>query len=165
SYYEEVLVVRVHSELLELEKLPKNLKHMELWERRYREINDFEHYLVDNGVEILKFFLHLSKDEQKKRFLGRLEAEDKNWKYSEADVKERAFWDDYQAAYEDMLNNTSTERAPWHVVPADHKWFTRVVVADAVVNKLEEMDPRYPKVDEQRKEELAAARKLLESEK
>jgi PPK2 family polyphosphate:nucleotide phosphotransferase len=165
SYYEEVLVVRVHSELLELEKLPKHLKHKELWERRYREINDFEHYLVDNGVEILKFFLHLSKDEQKKRFLGRLEAEDKNWKYSEADVKERAFWDDYQAAYEDMLNNTSTERAPWHVVPADHKWFTRVVVADAVVSKLEAMDPQYPKVDEQRKQELAAARKLLETEK
>jgi PPK2 family polyphosphate:nucleotide phosphotransferase len=165
SYYEEVLVVRVHPELLEHEKLPKHLKPKELWERRYGEINDFEHFLVDNGVEILKFFLHLSKDEQKKRFLSRLEAEDKNWKYSEADVKERAFWDDYQAAYEDMLNNTSTERAPWHVVPADHKWFTRVVVADAVVNKLEEMDPRYPKVDEQRKEELAAARKLLESEK
>jgi len=165
SYYEEVLVVRVHPELLEHEKLPKPLKHKELWERRYREINDFEHFLVDNGVEILKFFLHLSKDEQKKRFLSRLEAEDKNWKYSEADVKERAFWDDYQAAYEDMLNNTSTERAPWHVVPADHKWFTRVVVADAVVSKLEELDPRYPTVDEQRKQELAAARKLLESEK
>lgn len=165
SYYEEVLVVRVHPELLEHEKLPKHPKPKELWERRYREINEFEHYLVDNGFEILKFFLHLSKDEQKRRFLGRLEAEDKNWKYSEADVKERAYWDDYQAAYEDMLNNTSTDRAPWHVVPADHKWFTRVVVADAVVSKLEEMDPRFPKVDEQRKQELAAARKLLESEK
>ncbi len=165
SYYEEVLVVRVHPELFAHEKIPKLPKPKELWERRYREINDFEHYLIDNGCEILKFFLHLSKDEQKRRFLKRLEAEDKNWKYSQADVQERAYWDDYQAAYEDMLNNTSTERAPWHVVPADHKWFTHVVVADAVVNKLEEMDPRYPTVDDERKKELAAARKLLESEK
>jgi PPK2 family polyphosphate:nucleotide phosphotransferase len=165
SYYEEVLVVRVHPELLAHEKLPRIPKPKELWEQRYREMNEFEHYLSDNGCEILKFFLHLSKDEQKRRFLKRLEAEDKNWKYSQADVQERAYWDDYQAAYEDMLNNTSTERAPWYVVPADHKWFTRVVVADAVVSKLEEMDPRYPTVDDERKKELAAARKLLESEK
>ena len=145
SYYEEVLVVRVHPELL--------------------EINEFERYLVDNGTEVLKFFLHLSKDEQKRRFLSRLDAQDKNWKFSDADVKERELWDEYQSAYEDMLNHTSSEYAPWHVVPADYKWFTRTVVADAIVHKLENMDLSYPEIDDERARELASAKQLLENEK
>jgi PPK2 family polyphosphate:nucleotide phosphotransferase len=166
SHYEEVLVVRVHPELLAKEKLPHDaLRGDELWEQRFRQINHFERYLAENGIEVLKFFLHLSKDEQKRRFLARIEAEDKNWKFSDADVRERALWDDYQAAYEDALGHTSTEQAPWYVVPADHKWFTRAVIADVIVRKLESMKLTYPKLDDQRRAELAKAKQMLENEK
>jgi PPK2 family polyphosphate:nucleotide phosphotransferase len=166
SQYEEVLVVRVHPELLAKEKLPADAAQGDdLWKQRFRQINHFERFLVENGIEVLKFFLHLSKEEQKRRFLARIDAEDKNWKFSDADVKERALWDDYQAAYEDALNHTSTEQAPWYVVPADHKWFTRALVADVIVQKLDSMKLTYPKLDDQRRAELAQARQMLESEK
>jgi PPK2 family polyphosphate:nucleotide phosphotransferase len=165
SYFEEVLVVRVHPELLAKEKIDPAMKHAKLWSHRFREINEFERYLVDNGIEILKFFLHLSKEEQKRRFLARLDSEDKNWKFSESDVKERAFWDDYRAAFEDMLSHTSTPYAPWHVIPADQKWFTRAAVAEIIVRKLESMKLRYPELDEECMKALRRAKKLLESEK
>jgi PPK2 family polyphosphate:nucleotide phosphotransferase len=165
SHYEEVLVVRVHPELLAKEKIPPSKKRDNLWSTRFREINDFERYLVDNGTEIVKFFLHLSKDEQKRRFLERLERGDKNWKFSEADVKERAYWDDYQTAFEDMLSHTSTKSAPWHIIPADQKWFTRAAVADIIVRKLEAMNPQFPELDGLQKQALQNAKKLLESEK
>lgn len=166
SYYEEVLVVRVHPELLAKEKIhPVKKKNGKLWASRFREMNEFERYLVDNGIEVLKFFLHLSKDEQKRRFLDRVDSEDKNWKFSEADVKERTHWDDYRVAFEEMLSHTSTDYAPWHVIPADHKWFTRAAVADIIVRKLESMDLRYPELDAAQRKALQSARLLLESEK
>jgi PPK2 family polyphosphate:nucleotide phosphotransferase len=161
SHYEEVLVVRVHPELLTKEKIHPTKKCGKIWANRFREINQFERYLVDNDVEILKFFLHLSKEEQKRRFLSRLDSPDKNWKFSEADVKERAFWDDYQKAYEDMLSHTSTEHAPWHVIPADNKWFTRAMVANIIVRKLESLDLSYPELDESRLRALKSAKKML----
>jgi PPK2 family polyphosphate:nucleotide phosphotransferase len=164
SYYEEVLVLRVHPELLAKERIPAAKKGDKLWASRFREINHFEHYLVENGIEVLKFFLHLSKDEQKRRFLARLEASDKNWKFSEADVKEREFWDDYQAAFEEMLSHTSTAHAPWHVIPADHKWFAHVAVADIIIHKLASLDLRYPEMDSAQQKALARAKKILESE-
>jgi PPK2 family polyphosphate:nucleotide phosphotransferase len=164
SHYEEVLVVRVHPELLGREHIHRSKKGEALWARRFREINDFEHYLTENGIEVLKFFLHLSKGEQKKRFLARLDSPDKNWKFSEGDVKERNYWDDYQRAYEEMLSNTSTEEAPWYVVPADRKWFTRVVVSDVIVSKLESLKLDYPKLDGEQLKALDRARKILETE-
>jgi PPK2 family polyphosphate:nucleotide phosphotransferase len=165
SYYEEVLVVRVHPELLAREKLPPKPRGDELWAQRFRDIKHFEQYLTNNGIEILKFFLHLSKDEQKRRFLKRIEMQDKNWKFSDADVTERASWDTYQSAYAEALSQTSTENAPWFVVPADHKWFAHTVVADIIVRKLESMNLRYPQLDEQHLAELTKAKALLESEK
>jgi PPK2 family polyphosphate:nucleotide phosphotransferase len=161
SYYEEVLVVRVHEELLNAEHLPKEIVGKHIWEDRYQDINNFEKYLTRNGVVILKFFLHLSEDEQKKRFLERLEMPEKNWKFSMDDVKERAYWRDYQKAYEVMIQNTATERAPWNVIPADNKWFTRLAVAAAIIDTLDSLDLQFPEVDKQKKKELAKVREAL----
>ena len=163
SYYEEVLVVRVHPELLDHQKIPPSARE-NIWKRRYEQINNMEKYLSENGVVILKFFLNVSKEEQKKRFLERIDQPEKNWKFSTADAKERAFWDDYQQAYEDCLNRTSTEWAPWFVVPADNKWFTRLTVSEIVVRTLKRLNLRYPEVSEERRQELLEIRKLLEDE-
>lgn len=165
SYYEEVLVVRVHPELLEKQKLPKSLVTKHIWQQRFEDINAFERYLTRNGIAVLKIFLHVSKKEQKRRFLERLDRPDKNWKFSPSDVKERQYWDAYQDAYEDAIQHTAHEHAPWYVVPADNKWFTRLVVAAAVVHSLEGMNLKYPKVDGEQKAELEKARQQLEKEK
>ncbi|MBT0652804.1 polyphosphate kinase 2 family protein [Geomobilimonas luticola] len=162
SYYEEMLVVRVHRELLEREKLPPRLVTEHVWKERFEDVNAFERYLTRNGVAVRKFFLHVSKDEQKKRFLERIDNPDKNWKFTMDDVRERDHWDDYMAAYEDMIRHTSTDHAPWYVVPADNKWFTRLVVSAAIIDALSELDLAYPKVDREKEEELARARFLLE---
>jgi PPK2 family polyphosphate:nucleotide phosphotransferase len=164
SYYEEVLVVRVHPELLQKEKLPAPLVTKHIWRDRFEDINALERYLTRNGIAILKFFLHLSRKEQKRRFMERLDRPDKNWKFSAADVGEREHWDDYQDAYEDMIRQTASEYAPWYVVPADNKWFTRLVVAAAIVDALKGLKLAYPEVDGARKAELAAARKQLLAE-
>ena len=165
SYYEEVLIVRVHPEILNYQQLPPESKKKDVWKRRYDEINNFEHYLVSNGVHILKIFLNLSKDEQKRRFLARIERPEKNWKFSLSDAKERGFWDDYMKAFEDVFNHTSTEWAPWYVVPADNKWFTRAAVADIVIKKLKSLKLSYPVVSEEHMQNLLKAKELLESEK
>jgi len=165
SYYEEVLVVRVHPDLLKQEKIPPSLISNKLWERRFEDICGFERYLGHNGIVVRKFFLNISKQEQAKRFLKRLEEPEKNWKFSPADIRERECWNDYMAAYEDMIRNTATPAAPWYVVPADHKWFTRVVVAAAVVDTLEELELSYPKLDPQKRKEFEEARQLLEKGK
>jgi PPK2 family polyphosphate:nucleotide phosphotransferase len=164
SYYEEILVVRVHKEFLKAEKLPDELVTKNIWKERFEDISNFEQYLSRNGIAVRKFFLHVSKEEQKKRFLERLDKPEKNWKFSPTDVKERQHWDDYQEAYEDMIRHTSTKDSPWYVVPADNKWFTRLVVAAAVTDCLLKMDPQYPKVDAETRKRLAEARALLESE-
>ena len=164
SYYEETLVVRVHQELLARQKLPPKLVTKRIWQERFEDIRAVERYLSRNGVLILKFFLHVSKKEQKKRFLERIENPDKNWKFSAGDVAEREHWDDYMAAYEDMIRHTATPEAPWYVVPADNKWFTRIVVAAAVVKALENLDLAYPAVNEAKLEELAAAKRQLEGQ-
>jgi PPK2 family polyphosphate:nucleotide phosphotransferase len=161
SYYEEVLVVRVHQDLLNAQQLPKELINKHIWEERYEDINNFEKYLGRNGIIVMKFFLHLSKSEQKKRFLERLEMPEKNWKFSMADVKERSYWKDYQQAYEEMIQNTATKHAPWHVIPADNKWFTRLAVAGAIIEKLHSLDLQFPEVDDDKKKELAQVRKAL----
>jgi PPK2 family polyphosphate:nucleotide phosphotransferase len=161
SYYEEVLVVRVHPELLEAQQLPQELMGKEIWEQRYADINNFETYLARNGVVVLKFFLHLSKGEQKKRFLERLEMPEKNWKFSMADVRERGFWKDYQRAYEEMIQNTATKHAPWYVIPADNKWFTRLAVSAATIEALHKLDLQFPEVDKNKKQELAKVREAL----
>ncbi len=161
SYYEEVLVVRVHPEFLGAQKLPPELVTKKIFKERFEDINGFERYLSRNGYLILKFFLNVSKKEQKKRFLERLELPDKNWKFSINDAKEREFWDDYMTAYEDMIEATSTDWAPWHVVPADNKWFTRIAVAATVIRALEKLNLAYPKVDEAKRRELAQVRKAL----
>jgi PPK2 family polyphosphate:nucleotide phosphotransferase len=164
SYYEEVLVVRVHPEFLEKEQLPPEAKTKDIWKQRFEEINNFEKYLVNNGVIVLKFFLNLSQEEQKKRFLERLEMPQKNWKFSVNDAKEREFWDDYMKAYEETLNHTSTPWAPWYIIPADHKWFTRLAVADIICVKLKELNLKYPKVTEEQKQELRTIKALLENQ-
>jgi PPK2 family polyphosphate:nucleotide phosphotransferase len=164
SYYEEVLVVRVHPALLERQRIPGK-KSDKFWASRYEEINEFERYLVRNGIEVMKFFLHLSKEEQKKRFLDRLDSPEKHWKFSAADVKERAYWDDYAVAFEDMLSHTSTEVAPWHVIPADQKWFARLAVANFIARKLESLKLKFPTLDAAGKQALAESRKSLEAEK
>ncbi|HZP64633.1 MAG TPA: polyphosphate kinase 2 family protein [Terriglobales bacterium] len=164
SYYEEVLVVRVHPSLLMNEKLPSSQVGKNIWNERFEDICAFERYLSRNGIVIRKFFLHLSKEEQRQRFLERLEEPEKNWKFSAADIHEREHWDEYMNAYEDMIRNTASPIAPWYVVPADHKWFTRLVVAAAIVHTLEDLGLNYPKVDPQRKKELDETRKLLELE-
>jgi PPK2 family polyphosphate:nucleotide phosphotransferase len=164
SYYEEVLVVRVHPELLAREKIPQQLCSEDIWQKRFEDINAFEHYLSRNGIVVLKFFLHLSKKEQKKRFLERLDAPGKNWKFSVSDVLERQQWEKYMRAYEDMIRNTSTKHAPWYVVPADHKWFTRLVVAEATIDAMEKLDLSFPKMDAEKRKGLKAARAALERE-
>lgn len=164
SYYEEVLVVRVHEELLAREKLPRKLVGKNIWKERFEDIAAFERYLSRNGVLIRKFFLHVSREEQRKRFLSRLEEPEKNWKFSLADAREREFFDNYMQAYEDMIRHTATPEAPWFVVPADNKWFTRLVVAGAVVDALQSLDLAFPVVDEARRGELEEARKALENE-
>ena len=164
SYYEEVLVVRVHQQLLEKQKLPPERVTRDIWKERFEAINAFERYLARNGYLVLKFFLHVSKKEQKKRLLERLDQPDKNWKYSSADARERQYWDDYMECYEDMIRHTATKHAPWYVVPADNKWFTRLVVSGAIVDALEDLDLRLPKVDKKKLKELALARQLLMSE-
>ena len=161
SYYEEVLVVRVHEELLRKQKLPPELITKHLWQDRFRDIRGFERYLSNNGVLIRKFFLHVSRKEQKKRFLERIDKPEKHWKFSAADVRERAYWQDYMAAYETMIRHTATEHAPWYAVPADNKWFTRVVVAAAVITALASLDLHYPQVSEEKRQELTLARKAL----
>jgi PPK2 family polyphosphate:nucleotide phosphotransferase len=161
SYYEEVLVVRVHKEILEGQKTPPVLVGKNIWEERFEDIRCFERHMARSGTVIRKFFLHVSKKEQKKRFLARLEEPEKNWKFSPADVRERECWDDYQKAYEDMIQNTATEHAPWYVVPADNKWFTRLVISSVVVDTLESLKLGYPKVDEEKRKQLLAAKKSL----
>jgi PPK2 family polyphosphate:nucleotide phosphotransferase len=164
SYYEEVLVVRVHPELLRKERIPHSGGNKKIWKERFEDINSFETHLHRNGVIPVKFFLHLSKDEQRNRFLSRLDEPDKNWKFSEADVREREHWDDYMQAYEEMIRHTATPHAPWFVVPADHKWFTRMVVAAAIIDALETLHLAFPRVDEAKRKELGAARELLLNE-
>ena len=162
SYYEEVLVVRVH-DLLKHQNIPPSLIHKHIWKERFEDICAFERYLSHNGVVIRKFFLHLSKAEQARRFQARLEEPEKHWKFSASDIKERQHWNDYMAAYEDMIRHTSTPWAPWYVVPADHKWFTRAVVAAAVVDALEGLNLAYPKVDAQKRQQLEEARQFLQN--
>src|ERR1700723_1487202 len=161
SYYEEVLVVRVHPKVLEGEKLPPALVTKNIWDERFEDIRSFERHMARNGTVIRKFFLHLSKKEQKRRFLARLDEPEKHWKFSAADIQERECWDDYQEAYEDMIRHTASKQAPWYVVPADNKWFTHLVVAAAIVQTLEELDLCYPKVDGEKLKEIAAARRIL----
>ena len=161
SYYEEVLVVRVHPPVLENELVPPSLITKDIWEERFEDIHSFERHMARNGTVIRKFFLHLSKKEQKQRFLARLDEPEKHWKFSEADIHERECWDDYQEAYEDMIRHTASKHAPWYVVPADNKWFTHLVVAAAIVETLEELDLSYPKVDAAKLKEIAAARRTL----
>ena len=165
SYYEEVLVVRVHPELFERQKLPKPLVGKDIWNQRFDDICAFERHLARNGTRILKFFLHVSKEEQRKRFLDRIDEPAKRWKFSMADVAERKFWDKYQDAYEDMIRHTSQPEAPWFVVPADHKWFTRMVVAGALVQELQALGVDFPKVEGKALKELQDAGKALKEEK
>jgi PPK2 family polyphosphate:nucleotide phosphotransferase len=164
SHYEEVLVVRVHPENLDRQHLPADARGKDIWARRYREINDWERYLVANGIHVVKLFLNISKAEQRERLLSRIDDPDKNWKFSMADVAEREHWEEYQHAYAAMLSHTSTSWAPWHVVPADHKWFARLSVAAAVVTALAAIDPRFPVVGPAERAVLARARKRLEAE-
>ncbi|MGB8732288.1 MAG: polyphosphate kinase 2 family protein [Candidatus Sulfotelmatobacter sp.] len=161
SYYEEVLVVRVHPQVLKSEKVPPALVTKDIWKERFEDIRSFERYMARNGTVIRKFFLHLSKKEQKKRFLARLDEPEKHWKFSEADIHERDYWDDYQDAYEDMIRQTTSKHAPWYVVPADNKWFTHLVVSAAIVETLEGLDLAYPKVDAAKEKEIQAARRIL----
>jgi len=164
SYYEEVLVVRVHPEFLAGQKLPSALKDKNIWRRRFEEINNFEKYLVYNGFPVIKVFLYVSKEAQKERFLERTLMPEKNWKFSAADLKERQHWDEYIAAYEDVLNHTSTKWAPWYVVPADHKWFTRLAVAAVIFSTMQSLDLAYPVVSEEQKQALQVAKQELENE-
>jgi PPK2 family polyphosphate:nucleotide phosphotransferase len=161
SYYEEVLVVRVHSELLKNEKLPPSLVGKNIWDERFEDIRTFERHMARNGTVIRKFFLNVSKKEQKRRFLARLDEPEKNWKFSASDIHERKCWEDYQEAYEEMIRNTATEHAPWYVVPADNKWFTRLVLSTIILETLESLDSSYPKVDPAKRKELQEAKKLL----
>src|SRR5437764_1543024 len=164
SHYEEVLVVRVHPEILENQKLPPAARADGVFECRYRQINDWERFLVENGFPVVKLFLNLSKEEQRRRFLRRFDYPEKNWKFNANDVKERSHWDEYQTAFSQMLTATSTEHAPWYVIPADHKWFMRVAVAAVLVNTLDKIDPQYPTVDDEARKELAASKQELEAQ-
>jgi PPK2 family polyphosphate:nucleotide phosphotransferase len=165
SYYEEVLVVRVHPEILAAERVPEQCVDDNIWADRFDDITNFERYATRNGIAIRKFFLNVSKQEQKRRFLARLDEPEKNWKFSAADVSERGYWKEYHAAYEDMIRHTSSKRAPWFVVPADNKWFTRLVVSAVVVDALKDMNLAYPQLTKEKQQALADARKQLESEK
>jgi len=164
SHYEEVLIVRVHPEFLEGQRLPEEARGKDIWQRRFREINDFERYLVDNGIIVVKFFLNVSKGEQKQRFLERIERPDKNWKLSISDVQERQHWDEYREAYEDVLTHTSTAWAPWYVIPADRKWFARLAVAGILVHTMEGLGLAYPEVGAEQRAEIDQARAMLEAE-
>lgn len=164
SYYEETLIVRVHPEILDAQQLPPEVKGKNIWKQRFQDINNFERYLVRNGIHVLKFFLNVSKAEQKRRFLKRINTPEKNWKFSLGDARERAFWDDYMAAFQDVFNNTSTSWAPWHIIPADHKWFTRAAIADVIISKLKSLDLAYPTLSPEHLEQLQQAKELLESE-
>ena len=165
SYYEEVLVVRVHPQYLQYQQLPaETLADKDIWKKRFKHIRDWEQHLSENGTHVLKFFLNVSKDEQKARFLARIAEEDKNWKFSMGDVKERGHWDDYMKCYTEAMEATSTERSPWYVIPADKKWFTRLAVSEIVVKKLESLDMKYPVLSTEHKAELLEAKKMLESE-
>ncbi len=165
SYYEETLIVRVHPEILRGQKIPPRLVGEEIWAQRFKDIRAFERYLGRNGTVIRKFFLNVSREEQKKRFLERIDTPAKNWKFSTADVEERAHWKSYMSAYEEAIRHTSTESAPWYVIPADNKWFTRIAVASAIVDALDDLGLHYPEVDDAKRAELAEARKRLMSEK
>jgi PPK2 family polyphosphate:nucleotide phosphotransferase len=164
SHYEEVVVVRVHRELLDRQKLPTEAKRTDIWKRRYREINDWERYLSENGFRIVKLFLNLSREEQRIRFLRRIDLPDHNWKLSSADLKERDFWDDYQKAFSEMLSHTSTEWAPWYVIPADRKWYARIATAAVIVKALIDINPHYPVVSDEARKELKADKKTLEAQ-
>jgi PPK2 family polyphosphate:nucleotide phosphotransferase len=164
SHYEEVLVVRVHRDNLAREMLPPDAVSQDLWKRRYREINQWERYLAENGIKLVKLFLNLSKAEQRARFLRRIDRSEKNWKFSASDVRERQYWDDYQQAYSEMLTHTSTDWAPWYVLPADRKWLTRICAASVIAQTLTEIDPHYPVPDLAEQKELARARAELEAE-
>lgn len=165
SYYEETLVVRVHPEILAKQKIPRKLLTRDLWSQRFEDIRAFERYLTRNGVLVRKFFLNVSKAEQKKRFLARIDTPEKNWKFSTSDSHERQFWSDYQKAYEETIRHTATKDAPWYVVPADNKWFTRVVVAAAVIEALDSLKLEYPKIGKRQRKELVAAKRELLAEK
>ena len=164
SYYEEMLVVRIHPSILEGERLPANVLGDDIWQRRFRHVNHWEAYLADQGTRIVKLFLHVSKAEQKRRFLARIDEPDKNWKFNAGDVRERAYWDDYQRAYADVLSETSTDAAPWHVIPADHKWFMRLAASAVIVDALVDVDPRYPTATPEARAELLKAREELLAE-
>jgi PPK2 family polyphosphate:nucleotide phosphotransferase len=165
SYYEEVLVARVHPEVLAAQNIPPSCKTKNVWKDRFRQIVAFERYLVDNGIVVVKFFLNVSKEEQKRRFLERVDRAEKNWKFSSGDVRERGFWDDYMRAYEDVFKHTSTSKAPWYIVPADNKWFTRIAVAAIIFQTLEDLDLQYPTVTPAHRRELLKARRMLIAEK
>ena len=165
SYYEETLVVRVHNDLLAKQKVPDQMLGKDLWERRFRDIRSFERYLTNNGIIVRKFFLHVSRDEQKKRFLERIDNPEKNWKFSASDAAERKHWKDYMTAYEETIRETATKESPWYVVPANNKWFTRVIVAAAVIDALSSLGLHFPKVDKEKLKELAATKKELLAEK
>jgi PPK2 family polyphosphate:nucleotide phosphotransferase len=164
SYYEETLIVRVHPNILAAESLPPELVDDGIWHRRFREMNNFEQYLVNNGIDVVKIFLNISKEEQRQRLLARIDTPAKNWKVSSGDAKERQYWDKYQECFNDIFTHTSTDCAPWYVVPADHKWFSRIVTAAIVAYKLVEMNPQYPTVTETMRAEIAEAKRILESE-
>jgi PPK2 family polyphosphate:nucleotide phosphotransferase len=165
SYYEEVLVVRVHKEILESQKIPKKLISEDIWENRFEDIRNFEKYLTRNGTVVIKFFLNVSKQEQKKRFIERVDNPDKNWKFSAADARERGYWDDYMYAYEELIKNTSTKKSPWYVIPADNKSYARIAIASAIIHALDEMDLEYPKVSESKVVELNDVKQMLLDEK
>lgn len=165
SYYEDVLIVRVHHEILQMQKLPEHVKtDPKLWEKRFEQIRNFESYLVDNGIHVVKFFLNVSKEEQRRRFLDRINEPEKHWKFSANDIKERGYWDDYQNAYQQALQNTSTKKAPWFVIPADRKWFTRVAVSEIICQQLEALDLKYPTISTAEREALVTAKAQLEKE-
>lgn len=164
SYYEEVLIVRVHPHILNGQQLPDSVRGPHIWQQRFEDINNFEKYLVNNGIQVMKFFLNVSKEEQRQRFLKRINRPDKNWKFSVSDAKERHHWEDYRAAYEDALAHTSTAWAPWHVIPADHKWFTRLAVASFIYQKLASLNLAYPELEDHHLERLQEAKVMLENE-
>lgn len=164
SYYEEVLVVRVH-DLIKNEKIPNALINDNIWNQRFKEINDFEKYLYDNGTVILKFFLHVSKEEQKRRFLERIDKKSKNWKFSDADIKERQYWDEYQKCYKEAISSTSKKHAPWFIIPADHKWFMRLAVSEIIIETMSKLPIDYPKLNNEQLKNLVECKKKLESEK
>lgn len=165
SYYEDVLIVRVHPEILNFTQLPETIKKdKNIWKERFKQIRNFENYLSENAIHVMKFFLHVSKDEQKERFLARINTPEKNWKFSSADAKERAFWNEYMNAYSDAIENTSTKDAPWYIVPADNKWFTRLAISEIIIKKMKSLDLQYPTVSEEHLKSLQEAKALLEAE-